>query len=87
MNEGQIDDGVEALKRIGMVLGALYASHLGELGQESKALRLSHCGFSNGEIADILGTTTNAINVGLHRVRKGKRKSASGRNGRKSKQK
>ncbi len=85
MNEKQVDRAVEALNRIGMVLGALYASHLGELGQELKALRLSRCGFGNAEIADILGTTANAINVGLHRVRKGKSKSAPRKKGPKGK--
>ena len=63
-----------ALERIGKVLGALYALHLGDLEQPIKAERLSHCGFSNTEIADMLGTTANAINVALHHVRKGSRK-------------
>ena len=65
----------EAMERIGRVLGALYASHLGDLDQGIKAERLSRCGFSNTEIADLLGTSPNTINVALHKVRKGKRAS------------
>lgn len=63
---------VAALERIGRVLGALYSLQLGELDQPRVAERLSRCGFSNSEIADLLGTTANAINVSLHRARKAK---------------
>src|SRR5438874_2238863 len=44
-----------AMERISMVLGALYAGHMGDLDQKLKAVRLSRCGFSNTEIADLLG--------------------------------
>lgn len=64
---------VEAMERIGRVLGALYASHLGDLDQGIKAERLSRCGFSNTEVADLLGTSSNTVNVALHKIRKGKR--------------
>jgi len=53
-----------------MVLGALFSSHLGDLGQDLKIERLSRCGFTNVQIASILGTTANAVNVGLHRARR-----------------
>jgi IS30 family transposase len=62
-----------AIERIGKVFGALYASHLGELEQGAKAERLSRCGFSNAEIADLLGTSPNTINVALHHTRKKKK--------------
>lgn len=81
MNNDQSSRAVDGLERIGMVLGALFASHLGDIGQELKAERLSRCGFTNSQIADILGTTTNAVNVGLHRVRRGKNKSAPRKKG------
>ena len=61
---------VETLDRIAMVLGALFSSHLGDLGQDLKIERLSRCGFTNVQIASILGTTANAVNVGLHRARR-----------------
>ena len=64
-----------AIGRISKVLGALYASHLGDLDQGLKAERLSRCGFSNTEIADLLGTSPNTINVALHKARRQKKKS------------
>ncbi len=54
-----------AIERISKVLGALYASQMGDLDQGLKAERLSRCGFSNTEIADLLGTSPNTINVAL----------------------
>jgi len=62
----------EAIDRIGKVLGALYASHLGDIDQGLKASRLSRCGFSNTEIADLLGTSANTSNVSLHKNRRKK---------------
>ena len=48
---GEIDNRlILAMERIGMVLGALYAAHMGDLDQKLKADRLSRCGFSNTEI-------------------------------------
>lgn len=67
----------KAVERVGMVLGAMYASHLGEVDQAIKSERLSRCGFSNSEIAALLGTTTNAVNIALHRARKASRKPGS----------
>ena len=67
----------KVIERLGMVLGAMYASHLGEVDQVMKAERLSRCGFSNSEIAALLGTTTNAVNVALHRALKSSRKRGS----------
>jgi hypothetical protein len=74
MNDVEFKKGIEALEKIGRVLGLLYASQLGEMDQGIKAEHLSRCGFSNIEIADLLGMKANAVNVALHRVRKGKSK-------------
>jgi len=74
MTEDNVSDAVRCLDRIGLVLGALYAQHLGDLDQALKSDRLSRCGFSNIEIANILGTTADSIKVGLHNVRKASRK-------------
>jgi len=63
-----------ALERISKVLGALYASQMGDLDQGLKAERLSRCGFLNTEIADLLGTSSNTINVALHKTRRQKKK-------------
>ena len=67
----------DAIERISKVLGALYASQMGDLDQGLKAERLSRCGFSNTEIDDLLGTSPNAINVALHKARR-QRKKAKG---------
>lgn len=61
-----------AFDRISKVLGALYAAHLGDIDQGLKATRLSRCGFSNTEIADLLGTSANTISVALHKSRRKK---------------
>jgi hypothetical protein len=74
MNNPEFKKGIKALEKIGRVLGALYASQLGDMDQGIKAERLSRCRFSNVEIADLLGMKPNAVNVALHRVRKGKSK-------------
>ena len=74
MNDMELRKGIDALEKIGRVLGALYASHLGDMEQGLKAQRLNRCGFSNTEIADLLGTTPNTVNVALHKVRKGQSK-------------
>jgi hypothetical protein len=74
MNNVDVKRIAEALEKIGKVLGALFASHLGDLDQGLKAQRLSRCGFSNIEIAALLGTTANVVNVSLHKIRKEKSK-------------
>ncbi|MDH4303961.1 MAG: hypothetical protein OEV53_07855 [Nitrospira sp.] len=63
-----------AIERISKVLGALYASQMGDLDQGIKAERLSRCGYLNTEIADLLGTSSNTINVALHKTRRQKKK-------------
>ncbi len=63
-----------AIERISKVLGALYASQMGDLDQGLKAERLSRCGYLNTEIADLLGTSSNTINVALHKTRRQKKK-------------
>lgn len=60
---------VEALERIGKILAVQYSDQPGiEPGEKAK--RLNRCGYSNVEIAEILGMTANAVNVALHRARK-----------------
>jgi hypothetical protein len=69
-----------AVEKLCMVVGAQFAEQLGELEGNVKAGRLRRCGFTNAEIARLLGITVNAANVALHRAerarprrRKGKR--------------
>ena len=74
MDKDDTGRAIDALEKIGKVLGALYASNLGDMEQGLKAQRLNRCGFSNIEIADLLGTTPNTVNVALHKIRKGQPK-------------
>ena len=79
MNEQQLERLVKALERIGTVLGARYVQSLGNAELGDKAHNLIKCGFSNKEVADILGTNQNNINVALHRVRHQKSKKGAKR--------
>ena len=56
------------------MLGVLYAHYLEDAELSIKAEHLSRCGFSNTEIAALLGSTPNSINVALHKARKPKPK-------------
>jgi hypothetical protein len=68
-----------ALERISLVLGALYADKFGELELGEKAKKLQQIGFSNTEIAQLLGTSANSIGVLMHLKRKQKAKSKRGK--------
>ena len=74
MKDVELKKTIQALEKIARVLGALYALQLDDADRGIKAEHLSRCGFSNVEIADLLGMKTNAVNVALHRVRKGESK-------------
>ena len=72
MSNGAGDKLADAMERISMLLGAMYASQLGDLEQGMKAERLSRCGFSNTQIANLFATSANTINVALHKTRQRK---------------
>ena len=72
MKEGDNKRLIQALERIGRVLALDYASQV-SVEPAEKANILSLCGFSNVEIAGLLGMTANAVNVALHRARKSKK--------------
>jgi hypothetical protein len=59
-----------AVERLCLVVAAQYAAQLGEVDQKAKAEQLSRCGLTSAEIAKLLGSTVNAVNVALHRARK-----------------
>jgi DNA-directed RNA polymerase specialized sigma24 family protein len=81
VDEKSTERALNALERIALVLAAMYADRIPDADQGERARRLSHLGFSNSQIAEALGVTSNAINVALHRARKG----AAGTEKRKSK--
>ncbi|MDD2763734.1 MAG: hypothetical protein PHE83_07155 [Opitutaceae bacterium] len=60
---------MKAIDRLSKILGILYVHQLGDAELSTKADHLSRCGFSNTEIAELLGSTANSINVALHRAR------------------
>ena len=62
-----------ATERIALVLASIFMASLPKEDQGLKAKHLSRCGFSNPEIATLLGSTTNSIGVALHRARKAPR--------------
>ena len=70
MSSQELQQVGSALEGIRKVLGAVYAHTLADADVGVKAEHLSRCEFSNTEIAKLLGTTANAINVALHRARK-----------------
>lgn len=77
MTELEVARLATAVERLGLTLAAQYVMQLGDLDQNEKADRLHRCGLANTDVAKLLGTTTNAVNVALHRARKGKRRPAA----------
>ena len=74
MSETHLKRVANALERISMVLAGLYASQLGDADLGTKAECLNQCGFTNAEIASLLGSTEGAVRVYRHHTRKGKTK-------------
>lgn len=73
MNDSEFKKAVSFLEQISMVLGGLLSFQLREMEQNQKIVHLSRCGYSTLQVATLLGTTTNAVNVALHRSRKKKK--------------
>lgn len=74
MSDPDLKRAASALERISLVLAGLYAAQLGDADLGTKAERLSQCGFTNPEIANLLGTTAGTVKVQRHHARKGKAK-------------
>lgn len=60
-------DIVKALEQIAKVLAGIALR--GENDQIRKIARLKECGLQNAEIAKMLGTTANTVNVAVHSLR------------------
>ena len=67
---------VSALNKIGNVLAHLLLNGMGESDQATKIKILRGCGFSNGEIAEMLHTTPLNVQVTFSKVKKKKGKRA-----------
>lgn len=83
MSSGDNEQLTKGIDRLGKVLAVLYAHSLGDAELSVKAEHLSRCGFANNEIAELLGTTANNINVAIHRARHPKGKKAGKRKAKK----
>jgi DNA-binding NarL/FixJ family response regulator len=59
-----------AMDRIVRLLAGVLLKDIEGGEQKLKVARLKSCGFGNTEIADMLGTTANTINVAVHSLRK-----------------
>jgi DNA-binding NarL/FixJ family response regulator len=68
-------DIVEALDRIARILTGIVLRNLDEDDQIKKIARLKSCGLQNAEIAKMLGTTANTVNVAVHSLKKKKGRS------------
>ncbi len=62
------DDVARELRRIGRILAVIAIGT--EKSQRDKIARLSEMGFLPSEIAKIVGTSANTVNVELHDLRK-----------------
>jgi hypothetical protein len=69
IEQEDVERAVSALERIALTLAAIHVGSLVGIDQGEKARRLSAMGFSNTQIANALGTTSNTINVALHKAR------------------
>ena len=59
----------KSLDRIGKILAGILLKDIEEGQQRQKIARLKQCGFDNSEIAKMLNTTPNSINVSVHSLR------------------
>lgn len=71
-NKGQYED---IRRRLDALISLLSLMVPGEIRQTDKILLLASHGFTPTEIAVILRTTSNTVNVALSRSRKGKKQS------------
>ena len=65
---------VGALERIGKILTGILLKAIDDFDQDTKIARLKQSGFENKEIAAMLGTTPNTVNVQWHKFKKAVKK-------------
>lgn len=74
MPEPELQQIKRGLDRIAKILAGLLLRDIEDGDQKQKIKRLRQCGFSSAEIAEMLGTTRNTVNVALHSLRKSHRR-------------
>ncbi len=65
----------KSLDRIAKILVGLLLKDIEDGHQTQKVQRLKQCGFDNTEIAKMLGTSRNTINVAVHALKKKRKRS------------
>jgi hypothetical protein len=68
------EESVTRIERIERLLALLLIQNMKTANMTAKAKELSIAGFTNVEIADILGTTAAVIGQSLYAARRGKKK-------------
>jgi transcriptional regulator len=79
MPDEPLDKIATAVERLAKLMAGILLKDIQDGNQNIKIARLKSCGFKNTEIADMLGTTANVVNVAVHalknkKVRKKKKK-------------
>jgi len=72
-----LEDVTRLLDRIAKILAALLLKDIEEGDQKQKIKRLKQCGFENTEIANMLSTTANTVNVAVHSLKNPRKKKPS----------
>ena len=75
------DTGLEniarSIERISKILAGLLLKDIEEADQKQSIKRLKQCGFDNTEIAIMLGTTPNTVNVAVHSLKHSRKRKRS----------
>jgi transcriptional regulator len=72
MPDAPIDRIATAVERVTKLMAGILLKDLEDGNQNIKIARLKSCGFKNTEIAEMLGTTANVVNVAVHSLKKKK---------------
>jgi DNA-binding NarL/FixJ family response regulator len=64
----------DTLDRMTRILAGIFLKGIEGEDQNAQIARLKGCGFGNSEIAEMLGTTPNVVNVSVHRSLRKKRR-------------
>jgi DNA-binding NarL/FixJ family response regulator len=79
MSDTNITQIAESLERISRILAGLLLKDLETARQHERIARLKNCGFSNTEIAKMLNTSVNSVNVAVHALKSKKSRKKPGR--------